>query len=140
MIELNELFFIQLVNFLIILLVLNLILYRPIRGIIKKRADLMAQGLDEAEKFSAEANKKMESYEERLKEARKEANEIRVGKKEAGQSEEQVLLDAAGNEAAEILREAKEKITKEKESALSSLKGKVDEFAQKAADKVLGQA
>lgn len=140
MIELNVTFFIQMVNFLIILLVLNLILYRPIRGIIKKRADVMAQGLEEAEKFSADADEKISTYQEKLNQARKEANEIRMAKKEEGQSEESAMLENASSEASKIVQDAKEKITKEKESALSTLKAKVDEFAQKATDKVLGQA
>ncbi len=140
MIELNVTFFIQLVNFLILLLVLNLILFRPIRGIIKKRADVMAQGLEEAEKFSSEADEKLNSYEAKLQEAREEANEIRAAKKQEGQEEEKAKLDAASSEAAKIIQDAREKIAKEKESALSSLKGKVDDFAKKATEKVLGQA
>lgn len=140
MIELNVTFFIQLVNFLIILLVLNLILYKPIRGMIKKRADVMAKGLQEAEDFSETASEKMESYEAKLQEARKEANEIRLTRKGEGQEEEKSMLETANAEASKIVQDAKEKISKEKESALSSLKGKVDNFAKQATDKVLGQA
>ena len=45
MIELNWTFFVQFANFVITLMVLNLVLYRPIRGIIKKRAEAMDQKL-----------------------------------------------------------------------------------------------
>jgi F-type H+-transporting ATPase subunit b len=55
MIDLDWTFFAQLVNFLVILTVLNLILFRPIRGIIKKRAEVMNEKLGSIESFTADA-------------------------------------------------------------------------------------
>ena len=73
MTDLDWTFFAQLVNFLIILTVLNLILYRPIRGIIKKRAEVMSEKLSSIEDFAAKAEAKLESYKTALSGALVEA-------------------------------------------------------------------
>ena len=140
MIELNITFFIQLVNFLIVLLVLNLILYRPIRGIIKKRAEIMAARLDEIERFTAQASDRMTAYEQELDNARQQAQDLRMQMKEEGYAEEKKLVEAASVEAGSILKAAKEKIASEKKSAIAALKAQVEKFAQMAAEKILGQA
>jgi F-type H+-transporting ATPase subunit b len=140
MIELNITFFIQLVNFLIVLLVLNLILYRPIRGILKKRAEIMAGRLDEVERFTAQASEKMTAYEQELDKARRQAQDLRMNMKEEGYAEEKKLVEAASVEAGSILKAAKEKIASEKKSAIAALKAQVEKFAQMAAEKILGQA
>jgi F-type H+-transporting ATPase subunit b len=140
MIELNITFFIQLVNFLIVLFVLNLILYRPIRGIIKKRAEIMAARLDEIERFTAQASDRMTAYEQELDNARQQAQDLRMQMKEEGYAEEKKLVEAASTEAGSILKAAREKIASEKKSAIAALKAQVDKFAQMAAEKILGQA
>ena len=140
MIELNITFFIQLVNFLIVLFVLNLILYRPIRGIIKKRAEIMAARLDEIERFTAQASDRMTAYEQELDNARQQAQDLRMQMKEEGYAEEKKLVEAASTEAGSILKAAREKIASEKKSAIAALKAQVEKFAQMAAEKILGQA
>lgn len=140
MIELNFTFFVQLVNFLIALLVLNLILFRPIRGILRKRADLMASRLEEIERFSNAAEEKISSYEASLDEARKQAQEIRGKLKEEGYAEEKSLVEAAMKEAAGVIKAARDKYEQEKSAALKSLESKVNDYAAKVASKILGEA
>ena len=91
MIELNWTFFVQFANFVITLMVLNLVLYRPIRGIIKKRAEVMDQKLRSIEDFTAEAEIKLKNYRAALAEARTEAQGIRHSLKEEGIATESSL-------------------------------------------------
>ncbi|MDQ7031860.1 MAG: ATP synthase F0 subunit B [Desulfonauticus sp.] len=140
MIDLNFTFFIQLVNFLIALMVLNLILYRPIRGIISKRAEFMSSRLEEIEKFTSAAEEKLESYNSALEEARKQAQSIRLELKEQGYLEEKSLLEKAMSEAAALIKEARAKFEQEKQVALKALEAKVADYAGKVASKVLGEA
>ena len=51
MIDLDFSFFVQFVNFIITLLVLNILLFGPIRAVIKKRGELMAEKLGKVEQF-----------------------------------------------------------------------------------------
>lgn len=140
MIDLNFTFFVQLVNFLVIMTVLNLVLYRPIRGIIKKRAEVMSEKLTSIEGFAAEAEAKLENYKAALSGARVEAQQIRVGLKEDGVSVESAVLAKAGAEAAEKIAAARKEIDAQKQTALKSLRGSVSNYAKDVAGKVLSRA
>ncbi len=140
MIELNVTFFIQLVNFLIVLLLLNLILYKPIRGMLRKRAEIMSQKVSEVEDFSSTAEEKMKAYEIELDKARVKAQEIRAEFKGEGFAKESEIVDVASGEAMSIVKTAREQVSKEKETAISTLKKQVENFAAKATEKILSKA
>ena len=140
MIDLNYTFFVQLVNFLIILTVLNLILFRPIRGIIKKRAEVMSQKLGSIEDFAAKAEAKLESYKVALSGARVEAQQLRVALKAEGVAVESSVLAEAGAEAAEKVAAARKEIDGQKQTALKALRQEVATYAKNVANKVLSKA
>jgi F-type H+-transporting ATPase subunit b len=140
MIELNVTFFIQFVNFLITLMVLNLILYRPIRSILKRRAEHLANKLAEVEDFNAQAEQKLASYEEALATARGEAQAVRVSRQEEGYGEETTIVASATKEASSFIGAARQEIASETEAALATLKGKVDEYAKATTGKILSKA
>ncbi|UTF50172.1 ATP synthase F0 subunit B [Desulfomicrobium sp. ZS1] len=140
MIDLDYTFFVQLVNFLVILTVLNLILYRPIRGIIKKRAEVMSQKLGTIEDFAAKAEAKLESYKIALSGARVEAQQLRVTLKAEGVAVESSVLAVAGAEAADKVAAARKEIDGQKQTALKALREEVSTYAKNVADKVLSKA
>lgn len=137
MIDLNYTFFVQLVNFLIILTVLNLILFRPIRGIIKKRAEVMSEKLGSIEDFAAKAEAKLESYKTALTGARVEAQQMRMSLKAEGVAKESSVLAEAGAEAAEKVAAARKDIDGQKQAALKVLRAQVSTYAKDVAGKVL---
>ncbi len=140
MIDLDWTFFAQLVNFLIILTVLNLILFRPIRGIIKKRAEVMSEKLGSIEAFTAQAESKLENYKASLSGARVEAQQLRVSLKAEGSEAEAAVLSKAGAEAAEKVAAARKEIDGQKQAALKALRNEVAGYAKNVADKVLSKA
>jgi F-type H+-transporting ATPase subunit b len=140
MIDLDYTFFVQLVNFMVILTVLNLILYRPIRGIIKKRAEVMSQKLGSIEDFAAKAEAKLESYKVALSGARVEAQQLRVALKAEGVAVESSVLAEAGAEAAEKVAAARKEIDGQKQTALKALRQEVATYAKNVANKVLSKA
>jgi F-type H+-transporting ATPase subunit b len=140
MIDLDYTFFVQLVNFMVILTVLNLILYRPIRGIIKKRAEVMSQKLGSIEDFAAKAEAKLESYKVALSGARVEAQQLRVALKAEGVAVESSVLAEAGAEAAEKVAAARKEIDGQKQTALKALRQEVATYAKNVASKVLSKA
>lgn len=130
-------FFIQLVNFLITLFVLNLLLIRPIREIIRKRSEKLFGLLQGAEGFTAKAEEKLKGYQSALDEARKAGAEERNALREQGASEEKKIVETANQEAAVRVAANKEATLKEAVSARDGLKAKVGGLAQQVADKVL---
>jgi F-type H+-transporting ATPase subunit b len=140
MIDLNISALIQIINFFIVLAVLNAILYRPIRAVIRKRAQRMEAQLHDIENFSAQAEQKMASYTSALSVAQQKGAEIRAQLKDEGYQEETALLEDVNKQAARELKNAREDAASQIRSTLDSLKGKVDGYAQKVTEKVVGWA
>lgn len=140
MIDLNATFFVQLVNFLLILILLNVILIGPIRRILKKRAQFVASQMEEIETFTSGADTKLADYEKALDAARQEATAGRLAMKAEGQTKEKAVLDAAAAEAAGKVQEARAQIASQTETAKKALKAGVGGLASKAVAKVLAGA
>ncbi|EFL52712.1 H+transporting two-sector ATPase B/B' subunit [Solidesulfovibrio fructosivorans JJ]] len=137
MIDLNATFFVQFVNFLLILILLNVILIGPIRRMLKKRAAFIASQVDGIDSFTASADTKLKDYEAALDAARQAATAERVAMKEEGLSKEKDLLDAAAADAAATMKAARGDIAAQTEAAQKALSAKISGLASKAVAKVL---
>lgn len=140
MIEVNISAIIQIINFFIVLAVLNAVLYRPIRAVLRKRAQRMEAQLSDIENFTAQAEQKMASYTSALSVAQQKGADIRAELKAEGYQEEATLLSEVNTQAARNLKNAREDASKQVRSSLDTLKAKVDGYAQKVAEKVVGWA
>ncbi len=137
MINLDITFVIQLVNFLILLAILNLIVFRPIRGIIKQRAEKIASDLSAIENFNSKAKEKLEEYENSLKKAYEEGNELKNKFKSEALEEEKSIIMEAKEVAMKELEEARTKIKEQSRAVREELLAKVDDYAQKVVEKVI---
>ncbi len=137
MINLDITFFIQLVNFLILLAILNLIVFRPIRGIIKQRAEKIASDLSAIEDFNSKAKEKLEEYENSLKKAYEEGNELKNRFRNEALEEEKSIIMEAKEIATKELEEARAKIKEQSKAVREQLLAKVDDYAQKVVEKVI---
>lgn len=137
MIDLDTSFFIQFINFTITLVVLNLLLIRPVREIIRKRAEKMSGLLSGAEAFTAQAEEKLAGYQKSLDEARAAGADSRNALRDAGLAQEKQILETAGAEAAATMTEAKGRAVSEAKAAGEALRAQVGSLAQKVADKIL---
>ena len=140
MIELNITLIIQLVNFLILLALLNVLIYKPIRGIVKERQARMSSDLSDIEDFNQQARSKLEEYQAALDRARKEGAEIRESEKKEAVSEEKDILAAAGEEGASVLNAARKDIEAQSQEARKALSQQVKKYAKLVSDKVLVKA
>lgn len=140
MIDLDYTFFIQLINFLITLVVLNWLLIKPIREIISKRNAFMADQLSSIESFSSGADEKLKGYEKALDATRQDGLELRKQLRADGAGEEQKIMAAAGKDVAATMKAAQEAIAAQVNGAKQALAADVEKFALKATAKILGQA
>ncbi len=137
MIDLNATFFVQFVNFLLILILLNVILIGPIRRMLKKRAEFIASQMEGIESFTTSADTKLKDYEASLDAARAAATSSSAAMKAEGLAKEKELLDAAGADAASKVQAARAEIAAQSQAANKALKAKVSGLASKAVAKVL---
>jgi F-type H+-transporting ATPase subunit b len=139
MIELNATLLIQLINFLVLLFLLNLILIRPIRRVIKERADRMSGEMTEIEEFNDRAQQKLEDYQAQLEKARQEGVDLRLEKKNEAKDEEREIVSQAESEARQELDSARQEIDSQVKAAEEKLTKEVKQFAKQVADKILMQ-
>ena len=137
MIDLDITLFIQLVNFLITVVVLNFLLIKPVRDQIAARGSFTAAYTVDIEKFTTEASERISRYEAALSESRAKASLAREAIKAEGLAQEKRLLEAAHSEASTRLHASRETTAKEAKTAMKSLRSQVNAFAAQAMNKIL---
>ena len=138
MINLDATFFIQMVNFLITLVVLNYLLVKPVREQIAARKALTSGYAADIEAFSAKASEKLSGYEAALAEARAQAGQAREGIKAQGAAQEQTILQTAHADAHAYLQSSRVETAKDVQAAMKTLLSQVNDLAARAASKILG--
>jgi F-type H+-transporting ATPase subunit b len=140
MIEIDLTMLIQIVNMLLLIVILNAVLYKPIRSILEERQKKIA-GLDEGiAKFRKNAGLRLEEFDQKMKDARlkakKEYDTARLAA--LGESSEKVAGIRKESDAHKAGQLAE--IEKQFATAQDGLKGQIDGFASDMASKVLGRA
>jgi len=138
MLDINITAIIQVVNFFIAIVVLNYLLIRPIRDIIRQRKEKMDDMLASAEGFAGSANEQLADYQSSLSRARQEAAAARASARTVALSEQQDIMAEASKRAQEQLAQAKQSLLAEMQSARTVLTGQVKPLATKAVNKMLG--
>jgi F-type H+-transporting ATPase subunit b len=131
---------VQMVNFLVLLFVLNLILFRPIRNIIKQRNQIIQNFNSEITSLTDEAQDSMDRFEQKVLEAKKEGM-IRVqGMKGEGEQAEAELIAATNTEVQAKIQEARQKVRSDVQEARTQLQAQVQAFSVAVTEKVLGRS
>ena len=138
MLDINITAIIQVVNFFVAVIVLNYLLIRPIRNIIRDRKAKMGDMLASAEAFAASADEQLADYQGSLSRARQEATLFRAGARADALREQQALVAEAGKRAQEQFTLAKETLLKDMQSVRAALAKQIKPLAAKAADRMLG--
>lgn len=137
MLDLNVTLIFQLVNFLVAIYVLNILLIRPIRDIIKKRNGIMDGMAEEAESFEYQAAERLANYEAELARARQDAGLTREEGRAAGMVEQQTLVGEAQKSARDILAETRDSLRAQAAKTLDELRNQVSDFSARLATKLL---
>ena len=133
-------FLIQLINFLVLLAVLNILLYKPIRKVLAERQGKIADARSRAEGVDQDVQAKMAEYEARLKEMKSGAADERGALVKEAQAEEATILEAARKEASEALSAIKSRVAKEAADARTILQEQAKILSVDICEKVLGRS
>lgn len=130
---------IQIINFLLMIWILNLILYRPIRNILRQRKEKI-DGLELIiETYNEDAQEKDGAFAAGIKEARAKGLNAKAALLQAAAEEEKEIIAKVNAKAQAELADIREKISREAETAKAALQTKVDEFASDICRKILGR-
>lgn len=125
------------VNFLVLVVILNKLLYKPLLGMIEGRETDIKANLDKAEEAKNEAIKLKDEYVAQMQKARQEAQEIVQKATKLGEDTKSEIISDARAEAQRISEKATEEIKLERDKALSYLRDEVATLAVLAAGKVV---
>lgn len=140
MIELNLSFFVQLVNFGILILVLNIFLYKPLRKVLADRRQVIDGARDKAAAVDLEVQEKMALYEVRLRDAKAVAAERKNESLKQAQAEETSILEKARAEATASLGAIRNRVAKEAADARVLLKEQAELLSVDISEKILGRS
>lgn len=137
LINLDKSLLVQMVNFLILLLILWRLLYRPLLAKMQERTQAIQRSLEEAQTARAEIVRQQEENTARLRQAHAEAASIRErALKDAGE-EQKRLLEAARAEAQRIAETARAQLDADVRRARDELRREVAELATAVAEKLV---
>ena len=140
MINLDLAFVIQLVNFLVLVVLLNVFLYKPIRKQLADRNALISGAKEKSAAVDKEVQEKLASYEARMREIRAGAADERGALKKEAQLEEAAILEKARVASSEKLAGIKARVAKEAEEARRLLKASAESLSADICEKVLGRS
>ena len=140
MIELNLAFFVQVINFGILVLVLNIFLYKPIRKVLADRRQVVDGAREKAAAVDLEVQEKMAQYEVRLRDAKAEAGVRRAESLKQAQAEETSVLEKARAEATASLGTIRDRVAKEAADARVLLKQQAELLSGDICEKILGRS
>jgi F-type H+-transporting ATPase subunit b len=140
MITIDLTMLIQIVNMLLLIVILNTVLYKPIRSIIEERQKKIG-GLDEGiDQFKKNAVLRMDEFAQKMKDARIRAKKEYETARNAALAESSEKLAAIRQEVDARKTGQLAEIEKQFSAARSELQGQVSGFAGEMAGKVLGRA
>lgn len=140
MVSLDQSIIIQIVNFLILIWVLNMVLYKPIRSILSQRKEKVSGLSQNITALSQEAESQDMAYGAGIRDARSKGKMEKDAMMEAAAAEEKSVLDRINAQAQADLADVKSKISKDAEQVRSALQDQVDDFAAAITQKILGRA
>jgi len=130
---------IQMVIFLSLIFVLNILLYKPILAIIDRRKKQLEESENEIKLFNESVEKRVAEYEEKLKQAKIKGSELKKEIIQEGVNQAKNIVDVVRNEIPVIAREFQQKMDNEVQKAKLILDGHSKELSLEIAQKVLGR-
>lgn len=131
---------IQIANFLVLLLLLNFFLYKPIREMLAKRNKEENALQESIDQYRTRADQNEKGVEEGRVKARKEGVTEKDGLKGQGLEKERGILQEAASAAEEKIGNAKKDMDAKMAEVRKSLEDQVAAFSNELAEKILGRS
>jgi F-type H+-transporting ATPase subunit b len=127
----------QLLNFFILLFLLRKYLYNPIKDILDKRAAQINGDLDDADARREEAEELKAKYEQKLKDARSDAQEIVDNAESRANKKAKDIINQAEARAEKLKAKKLEEIEQAKKEAAAVLRDEIADYTILAANKLI---
>ena len=139
MISIDSSLILQIVNFIFLIVVLNIILFKPIRNMLQQRKDRIAGLEQNIATCTRDTLEKDESYSVGVKQARAKGLSEKDAILQAASREEKEIIDRINEKARNDLESLREKISHDAEGVRAALIKEIDTFADAINQKILGR-
>jgi len=130
---------IQIVNFLLLIFILNVLLYKPILGLIDKRKKQFEDSETEIRRLQKTVEGKMAAYEEKLHQAKAAAVEQKNEIIRQGAEEAKTVIDAVRAEIPEMMERFQARMDGEIGAAKKILTDHSQQLSVEITEKILGR-
>jgi F-type H+-transporting ATPase subunit b len=139
MIEIDQTLIIQIVNFIIFLVILNYLIFKPVVRVLDERRDRIDGTRERAQQMEAEIQTKLEAYEERIQEAKSRAVHEKETFRREAESLSKETVEKARRELARDIPIIRKQIASETDRARQELEKTAQDMARDIACRVLGR-
>lgn len=140
MIDINVTLLIQMVNVLVLLFLMNLVLYRPIRQILAQRKQFIDEQQALVDRADVDALAAEGEFASKIQDARKMGRQKIQDMKAAAYEQEKNLLQSAAEQATKQVQDMRAKVKGDMESARKQLSSQIQSFSVELAQKILGRS
>jgi len=140
MVTMDLTLFLQIVNVIILMFLLNAVLYKPVLKVLKERRAKVNGLKEEIITFDQKAKERQDEVDAKMREASKKAKDAldtaRAEAKAAGDAEMDTIKSATDADKEKQMDEIRQQV----DTATKELKANLDGFAQDMAGKILGRS
>lgn len=130
----------QIVNFGILLILLQMFLYKPVLNMLRQRSAKIAEGLQRAEEMKVAAERAKEEHAALIEQGRKEGQAIIARAEQIAARIREEAQAQAKAEAEQFLTRAKAEIERDKQQAIAEVRAQVADLAILAASRVVRES
>lgn len=127
------------VNFIVLLVLLRLFLYKPVLKMLEERKQTISDSLAKAQEAKVQAEQAGEQISARIEHARGEAEGILAAARAAGEELKKQLAEEARAEAQSFTAASRAALNKEREEAIAALRNEAAALAVSAAGRILAE-
>jgi len=139
LLDINGTIVVQIINFLLMVVILSFVAYKPIMKMMQERSDKIANDLDSAEKERTTAEELKRDYQRQLNDARKQAQQILDKAVQQAEAAKDDVLSITKTENAKLLKQVQEEIVREREKMFLEVRSQIVSLSIDCAAKVLGR-
>ena len=128
----------QVVNFVLLLIILQKLAYKPVLKILKERSEKIEKSIKQAEKIEKELKNTEETKLVEIEKAKEEAQKIIKKAIESSEKKSQETVERIKIKTQEVVEKAKQEIRLEKENSIKEAKAEITDIALQIATKIIG--
>jgi len=127
----------QILNFLLLLVILRAVAYKPILNMLDARKKKIQESLEYADKVKRDAEDQQKEFDRKLAQARQETQTAAAAAAQVGEKERERIVAEAREEAKKVIEQARGQIEYERKQMLSQVRDQVVQLSLLATQKVV---